>query len=157
MPLKTLYLYLSDDAVAFLKRQAKDYSYISRHAHNNSRGFGDYIVALASCKFIDTRPYDVKQMDMPLLESGELPEWSLSLQRKPVLVKVTDDAVAKLRETALHFGITNKLRADSADLKYSPVSAMLEAVGIGWLSPVDMPVCTHPPKGRARYKKEYIW
>lgn len=155
-----VHVYLSDEAYEYLCEQAEVYQYISSARNRHKSGFSDYIAALSRCKFQDTRTQDIRDSDLPRLESGHLPYWNTDTPRKARFIAMTNDTQERLRTVALDIGITNVNRPDSVDIPRSPISAMLEAVGIKWLTPVSMIPNPHPPlsinkKFRSRPYNQY--
>lgn len=130
---------VSNEAYDGLVAQARGLGYVSPYPVERVHGLGEYISTIAFGEFEDARPDEYKELDRESLERGILPCWyddNLRYKRRFRLRPAVED---RLYQVALAYGISNFRRTDSVRRKASVLGAILEAIGLGYLRPVNPP------------------
>lgn len=147
--------YLSDVAYDYLVLLGKAYDYIPPDNPLKQRGITEFVRALSTIppsKWEDNRPTYNKINDYSLLKAGQLPEWTLYYPARPRVFYLTFTQINAYLDIALAFGIP----ARQHRTPYSITAAVLEAIGIEWLVPLQ-----EIPKGKwatkHHYKKVPVW
>ena len=118
----------------------------------SSRGLSAYVAALAAIPpalYEDLRPHAVSDLyrlnNTRLTQQGRVPDpllpiWHEELYaRRTHLLAIPQVTIDGLMAISAHWGITNYRREDSVSSVSSRISVVLEAVGLGWLSPMQQP------------------
>lgn len=137
--LKPAHVHLSREAIAYHKQVASSHGFI--RGTISAMHISDWFMHLAYCEFMDTRP-DYAQ---------DTAYWTPGDSRVQVTVRISDEArrlyakIAALHniptlghQRTLFLGRTpDPLQPGSRPMAYT--SAVLEAIGTRWLSPIELP------------------
>ena len=132
-----LLVYISDEAMDFIKNLAIEHGYMQRHL-KNKRGLSEFITALADAEFEDARPEEFQAMDSAMLDAEILPEWNMGFTRIRRKLVISPRVQAKLYAIGMEFAIFNPRRSDSTEHSSSIISCLLEAVGCEFLKPIEI-------------------
>lgn len=137
---------ISDEAYNHLISDATRYGYIPNKMSGNARGLHLFIANLATLSYTDTRP--------PIYSD----EWSKLTPRPTRLIRMTETTAAALLTLAFNHNISNRFHPQGP-LSY--ISAVLEAIGLRFLSPTTEPrqyIRTTRYRSQARRQpKEFSW
>lgn len=139
-------LYISDNGYNGLCEQARSNFYTT----TSNRGLTDYISAASKCKFNDTRPTYMISASLRNLEEGKWPIWTWGDVAKPRRPVLADEALRNLNAIAQRYGIKERQH----DAPHAIASAVLEAIGLGLLTPINIPVgrwYSESPRQRHKY------
>lgn len=131
--------YFSEEAKSALREQAVALGYVAATNKTNCVGLADYINAIAHCQFMDQRPPEVIELDVALMDNNRVPLWSLEYERHRHSLRLSPRTKLALYKLALAHCIANPRRGNSIDSMTSVLGCLFEAVGIGWLTPIDPP------------------
>lgn len=135
-------LFISDEACKQLIRDAHAHGYLN--SYPNARGLSQYVEALMSYSMHDTRPPEVREADGDMLDAGIAPEWQLHSPRLPRMLTLTQHVLTLAAAHCLRLGIAYAPahRVMGAPTYYDELpcmSALLEAIGSGWVTPYPNP------------------
>lgn len=109
------------------------------------KGLSDFLNQLATIPLLDTRPDLVKMRHQEEIRNNRAPTWLHVRVRRSRLLKLNDDAIARYYLAAFQFGITRAqpYAVGGPDMRtpYPSVAFVLEAIGLGWLTPEEFPYC----------------
>lgn len=125
--------YLSTEAWSTLLDQARTKNFLSKTAVYKSVNLHKYLEWLSVQDFYDARPKEIRDSDIPRMASGRMPYWSLEDERFPHRIVISGKTQREFLDLATKYLISNHRRVDSTALATSQISAVLEAIGIGWL------------------------
>lgn len=142
---------MSDTAYEHLCELAVQLHYIIATPHRKRQhGLHLYVAALGEYGILrDARPEYVRELDQPLLEAGRVPIWMPEYTRRRRLIAINNTVAEQCYKKAYNLGITNHRRSESVESFGSVISAMLEAIGVGWLLVDNIPMNPDPHKKRA--------
>jgi hypothetical protein len=138
-------LRISQEAYTALCEKAKAYGYIQGAL--TAKGVGRFLDALATSSFKDTRPEDVREAatGVKIRKSVQLTTqvsvawlWSLEYSRLRYRISLDPQSIAIYVEIATQFQIAPYLST------LTRISAVFEAIGIGWLTPFTWPPVVDP-------------
>jgi len=145
-------LRISDQAYEGLCEHAKAYGYIQGQL--TAKGVGGFLDALAHGAYKDTRPEDVREAasGVRIKRSHQLTTqinvawlWSLEYTKQRYRISLEPNSIAFYINLADQFGIAPYLST------LTRISAVFEAIGISWLTPLNWPPIVEP---RWRTRKE---
>lgn len=125
--------YLSTEAWSNLLDLARAHGYLRETAVYRSVNLYRYLEWLCQQEFRDARPEEIRHSDIPRMASGRMPYWSLEDERFPHRIVMSGRTQVAFLDIATRFLISNHRRVDSTARTTSQISAVLEAIGIGWL------------------------
>lgn len=128
--------YLSTEAWSTLLDNARARNYLSKTAVYRSVNLHKYLEWLCTQEFHDARPKEIQASDIPRMATGRMPYWSLEDERFPHRIVMSAQTQRAYLDLATKFLISNHRRVDGPMLTTSQISAVLEAIGIGWLRSV---------------------
>jgi hypothetical protein len=145
---------LSHRAANNLTRISQTYGYVHPNALK-LRGLALFVTALSHLQYDDTRPSIISDQDLPLADAGEWPEWDLDIpsnDRRSIGMQLTTATHARFQAIA----IRHLIQTRASQLRYGPILAtsgttqrVLEAIGLGWLTPAPATPIPHlPPSQR---------
>lgn len=108
------------------------------------KGLSEFLSLLARSSFEDTRPPNVKLRHQEEMAHNRAPNWAHSRQRRARPLTLTDDAIARYWNIAFLVGITRAegfaIGGPPTNIPYPSVAYVLEAIGLGWLTPDTLPL-----------------
>lgn len=125
--------YLSTEAWSTLLDNARTHGYLRETAVYKSVNLFKYLEWLSEQDFYDARPQEIQDSDIHRMASGRMPYWSLEDERFPHRITMSARTQLALLALATRYLISNHRRVDSTAQATSQISAVLEAIGIGWL------------------------
>jgi hypothetical protein len=159
-------IFLSDGAYEGLVKLAREAEYI--RGEQRSRGLSKFMYALVTINpttnlWLDKRPASIKEILLEELEEGLFPTWDKGDRRWPRPLGVEYTLLPRAAELALELGVIKSnapgLRGRGDRLTVSALSSQFwEAVGIGWLQPVNpAPVPLFRSKARKKREEDLVW
>lgn len=134
--------YLTDNGYGKLVHMAQRARYVEFGA-SRVRGMSDFLNELCTTEFDDTRPELVRQRHEEEIAHGRAPTWMQNRNRRSRLLTLTDDAIARYFLVAYQVGIIRRepyaIGGPSRRTELPAVSLVLEAIGLGWITPADLP------------------
>jgi hypothetical protein len=145
---------LSHRAANNLTRLAQTYGYVHPNAIK-LRGLALFVTALSHLQYDDTRPPTIRSHDDDLATSGEWPEWDLEIRsndRRSIGMQIPLSTHVRFQAIA----IRHLIQTRASQYRYGPITPssgttqrVLEAIGLGWLTPNPATPIPHlPPSQR---------
>lgn len=135
--------YISDHSYQNLTQMGQRQGYIRLQAAR-AHGMTDFLDALSKSNFQDTRPNHVKIRHESEIRNFRAPTWTSYFQRRTRLLSISDEAMARFIQIALSFGIIEPkpfaVGGPSRLTMIPTTSLVLEGIGLGWITPVNLPL-----------------
>lgn len=132
---------ISDIAYNHLVRLATDTGFVKSGAVHKI-GISRFTERLSYRRMIDTRPRSIKGADRELLRIGRVPVWKRHYQRWARTLNLSEEAIERYCRIAIeHRIVIGRGYKGGPNWKSatSIVGAVLEAIGLGWLTPTSLP------------------
>lgn len=133
--------YISDYAYNQLVYMAQKQGYIPWNTIR-AKGMSNFLNDLASYPLEDTRPIHTKNRHEEEIRNNRAPTWT-NRSKRGRLIRLTDDSLQSYVEAALKFGIIREdpypVGGPDRRTPYPTVGCVLEAIGLGWLTPQNLP------------------
>lgn len=134
---------ISDEAYEGLSRLAAEQNFIGYGAQRRT-GMSSFLERLSYREFYDTRDEEIQGFDEQLIAAGYVPIWRIAEnERVQRALDLSNEALCRYAEIGFKFKITMGRRYKHGPLYKSLLSitaAVLEAIGLGWLTATDLPV-----------------
>jgi hypothetical protein len=134
--------YISDTAYFRLVNAAQRYRYV-QFGSKRVKGLSEFLNDLAKIPMEDTRPPIVRERHVEEIRNNRAPTWMNTRLRRQRLLTLTEDSIQRYFLVAYQVGI---VRADpypvggpDRSTPYPSVALVLEAIGLGWLTPIEYP------------------
>lgn len=134
--------YISDFAYGRLIGMAQRNRFVE-YGSNRVRGMSKFLNYLSVMPMNDTCPDLVKERHIQEIKNNRAPSWSHTRLRRNRLLKLTDDAIERYILVAWEMDI---IRAEpwakggpDRSTPYPTISIVLEAIGLGWITPEMFP------------------
>lgn len=135
--------YITDKAFQKLILMAQQGHYV-KPGTERAKGMSDFFNDLAHYALKDTRPPFVVQRHQEERRNNRAPTWTFTRFRRARSLKLTDEAIESYLTSALVFGIIEinpfPIGGPRRDTPYPAISIVLEAIGLGYLTPESMPI-----------------
>jgi hypothetical protein len=137
--------YITDLAFGKLVGLAQRHRYV-RFGTERAKGLSEFLNDLSHFDMEDTRPQIVKERHEQEIRLNRSPTWLYVYNRRARLLSLTDEALQKYVEVALQVGIIKKdpypIGGPDRRTPYPTVSLVIEGIGLGWITPVTIPIGT---------------
>ena len=134
--------YLSNNAYDRLVGMAQKRQYV-KWGTNKAKGLSSFLNDLAQIELEDTRPASVRERHEQEMKYNRAPTWLQIRIRRARLLTLTEDALARYWKVAFEVGICKAGGyAVGGPTMRSPVPSVayvIEAIALGWLTPVEWP------------------
>lgn len=140
--------HISDKAYEHLVELAIEHNFV-RGGSLRRAGMSRFIERLAFRTFVDTRPDEYRAADEARMSRFRCPIWVDGSIRRMRTLDLSDEALSQYCAKALELNITLGRYYRGGPWWKSPTSitaTMLEAIGLGWLTPTRIPVELGPAK-----------
>ena len=141
--------YISDQAFAHIVTLAREQEYILPSADQRVHGISTFCNKLSECIFIDTRPLDIQKAAIDAMEHSVFLQygWTMQYPRRQRTLTLTPLTLQNFLNLSLKLGITppnkpNALFQPTPIIQHNIrtfAAAVLEAIGIEWLTPNPSP------------------
>lgn len=134
--------YLTEKSYAALIGMSQKCGYVKFGAQR-AKGLSPFLIDLAQMPMDDTRPPLVKQRHDEEIKYNRAPTWMNSRLRRARMLSLNNDAIARYLLIAHKMGIirTEPWIIGGPDRKtpYPTIAIVLEAIGLGWITPREFP------------------
>lgn len=134
--------YVSDYAYSRLLTMAQQGRFVSYGA-SKARGMSRFIDTLSYIPMDDTRPDLVRRRHEEEIRNNRAPTWLHIKIRRARLLTITDDTIARLLLVAHQVGIIGDkpfaVGGPKRNIPYPIVALVIEAIGLGWITPEYIP------------------